>query len=217
MINLPAGVLAAEIKRFNMVRALLLVLVQRSGLDTGWRANKVNNKITDFAFCLLRMRVAISRLCPAGPAGFKPRPYGLRRRYVRTPALPAAGPVAPGPPLCPCFCLQRYIIFFKYAKKIQRNFQEIFDFVDIQRVAKGAFSRFSVVKRFNGIMYILCIYKVSGGRALFRAVSDPGGAGIQAGAVHQYQEQSPHDIKPLYVSPADSGRMIDHGRSGKLN
>ena len=99
------------------------------------------------------MRVAISRPCPAGSmASFKPRPYGLRRRYVRTPALPAAGPVAPGPPLCPCFCLQRYIIFFLIRKKISRNFQEIFDFVDIQRVTKGHFSGFSGVKRFNSII-----------------------------------------------------------------
>ena len=106
-----------------------------------------------FAYYVLRYAGGNFSPVPCRPlADFKPRPYGLRRRYVRTPALPAAGPVAPGPPLCPCFCLQRYIIFFKYAKKIQRNFQEIFDFVDIQRVVKGHFSGFSVVKRFNGII-----------------------------------------------------------------
>ena len=44
-----------------------------------------------------------------------------------------------------------YYIFL-IRKKIQRNFQEIFDFVDIQRVTKGAFSRFTGVKRFNGII-----------------------------------------------------------------
>ena len=45
---------------------------------------------------------------------------------------------------------------------------------------------------------VFIIYKVSGGRALFSAVSDPGGAGIQAGA--------PHYIKPFYFHLQDSGR-----------
>lgn len=45
-------------------------------------------------------------------------------------------------------------LFSLSAKKISRNFQEIFDFVDTQRVTKGNFSGFSVVKRFNGIYYI---------------------------------------------------------------
>ena len=58
---------------------------------------------------------------------------------------------------------------------------------------------------------------VSGGRALFSAVSDPGGAGIQAGALHRYQEQSPHHIKPFYFSFPESGRMIDRTRNGKRN
>lgn len=44
---------------------------------------------------------------------------------------------------------------------------------------------------------VFIIYKVSGGRALFSAVSDPGGTGIQAGA--------PHYIKPFYFLLQDSG------------
>ena len=42
------------------------------------------------------------------------------------------------------------------------------------------------------------IYKVSGGRALFSAVSDPGGAGIRAEALHY--------IKQFYFSFPESGR-----------
>ena len=44
-----------------------------------------------------------------------------------------------------------YYIFL-IRKKNQRNFQEIFDFVDIQLVTKRDFPGFSVVKRFNSII-----------------------------------------------------------------
>ena len=46
----------------------------------------------------------------------------------------------------------KLLLFSLTAKKIKRNFQEIFDFVDTQRVTKGDFSGVSEVKRFNGII-----------------------------------------------------------------
>ena len=64
---------------------------------------------------------------------------------------------------------------------------------------------------------IFIIYKVSGGRALFSAVSDPGGAGIQAGAPHRHQEQSRTILKRFISAARTPGGMIDRTRSGKRN
>lgn len=97
------------------------------------------------------MRVALSRPCPGVP--FRP----FQAAPLRTPAAicqncglpPIARPVAPGLLLMSLFLFAKLPLFSLTAKKIQRNFQEIFDFVDTQRVTKGYFSGFSVVKRFN--------------------------------------------------------------------
>ena len=89
------------------------------------------------------MRVALSRPCPGGPfSRFQAAP-------LRTPAAicqdcglpPIARPVAPGPPLCPCFCCKVTAIFFKCKK----NFKKYLISLIIKHLQRGVFA----VKRFN--------------------------------------------------------------------
>ena len=105
-----------------------------------------------FAYYVFAMRVAISRPCPAGPCRFQAAPVWTPAAICQDTGSPGCWPRRPGAALMSLTLMQRYIIFFKYAKKIQRNFQEIFDFVDIQRVVKEYFPGFSVVRRVNSII-----------------------------------------------------------------
>ena len=67
-------------------------------------------------------------------------------------ASPDSSPRRPGAAAYVLISIAKLQLFSLTAKKIQRNFQEIFDFVDIQRVIREYFSGFSVVKRFNSII-----------------------------------------------------------------
>lgn len=106
-----------------------------------------------FAFYVLR--VAISRPCPAGPLPVSSRAHmdsGGDMSGHRLSRLLAPSPR--GRPYVLNSDAKVYYIFL-IRKKIARNFQEIFDFVDTQLFTRGYFSGFSVVKRFNGfILYI---------------------------------------------------------------
>ena len=67
-------------------------------------------------------------------------------------ASPDSSPRRPGAALMSLFLFAKVYYIFLIRKKNQRNFQEIFDFVDIQLVTKRDFPGFSVVKRFNSII-----------------------------------------------------------------
>ena len=104
-------------------------------------------------FAYYVMRVAISRPCP----GVHFRPF--QAAPLRTPAAicqdtgsPGCRSRRPGAALMSLFLFAKVYYIFLICKKNSRNFQEIFDFVDIQLVTKRDFSRFSGVKRFNSII-----------------------------------------------------------------
>lgn len=110
--------------------------------------------LINFDFYVFAMRVAISRPCPVGPLPISSRApedsggdmSGHRLSRLQVPS-PRGRP----------YVLNSVCKGISYFFNTQKKFQEIFDFVDTQRVAKGDFSGFSVVKRFNSIYYILYI------------------------------------------------------------
>lgn len=78
------------------------------------------------------------------------------------------------------FLFAKVYYIFLIRKKIARNFQEIFDFVDTQLVTKGNFSGlpgqksgFSVVKRFNDIILYISICDRGGVRTDPRSKAAP--------------------------------------------
>ena len=100
------------------------------------------NKITDFAYYVLR--VAISRLCPAGPPGqFQAAP-------LRTPAAicqncglpPIARPVAPGLLLMSLFLFAKLPLFSLTAKKNKEIFKKYLISLILNELQVGIFRGF---------------------------------------------------------------------------
>ena len=115
------------------------------------------NKITDFAFSLLRFSLfgwqslarALSALCR-----FQAAPLRTPAAICQDTGSPGCWPRRPGAALMSLFLFAKVYHIFLIRKKIEEIFQEIFDFVDTQLVTKGNFSGVSGVKRFNDIYYI---------------------------------------------------------------
>ena len=108
------------------------------------------------------------------------------------------------------FLVAKVYHIFLIRKKIARNFEEIFDFVDTQRVAKGNFSGFSVVKRFNSIILYI------GDRRPWRSPW-PVSCRIPDKTPAGYQKQSRTILNRFISAVRSPGGMIDHAGNGKRN
>lgn len=147
---------------------------------------------------------SLARALPA-PCRFQAAPIWTPAAICQDTGCPGCWPRRPGAALMSLFLFAKVYYIFLIRKKIARNFQEIFDFVDTQLVTKGNFSGlpgqksgFSGVKRFNDIILYISICDRGGVRARYRA-------GYQI-KPYRITGASPHYIKPFYFRRQDSGR-----------
>ena len=129
------------------------------------------NKITYFAYHVLR--VAISRPCPAGPCRFQAAPLRTPAAIWQDTGSPGCWPLRPGAALMSLFLVTKvYCIFLIRKKKLKKFFKKyliLLIFNELQRAIFGAFSRVSVVKRFNSIILYIEICDRGRARARHRA------------------------------------------------
>ena len=156
------------------------------------------------------MRVAISRPCPAGPCRFQAAPAWTPAAICQDTGFPGCWPRRPGAALMSLFLFAKVYYIFLIRKKNQRNFQEIFDFVDTQRVTKRDFPGVSVVKRFNGIILYI------GDLRPWRSPC-PVSCRIPDKAEHDPDKARTILLNRFISAARTPGGMINHAENGKLN
>lgn len=134
----------------------------------------------------------------SAPCRFQAAPIWTPAAICQDTGCPGCWPRRPGAALMSLFLFAKVYYIFLIRKKIARNFQEIFDFVDTQLFTRGYFSGFSEVKRFNSIILYIGDRRPWRSPCRYRA-------GYQI-KPYRITGASPHYIKPFYFSRQDSGR-----------